>query len=86
MRKADKNEDNKMTLKELKHFLRQINVEVDDVYAEEIFKVETKDTCLCLKCIFLQRFLKCFPFRRRNATCPTQGLWKALKSNTSTKC
>eukprot|EP00066_Takifugu_rubripes_P004591 XP_003968055.1 PREDICTED: 1-phosphatidylinositol 4,5-bisphosphate phosphodiesterase delta-1 isoform X1 [Takifugu rubripes] len=38
MRKADKNEDNKMTLKELKHFLRQINVEVDDVYAEEIFK------------------------------------------------
>ncbi|XP_040921288.1 1-phosphatidylinositol 4,5-bisphosphate phosphodiesterase delta-1a isoform X2 [Toxotes jaculatrix] len=38
MRKADKNEDNKMTLKELKHFLRQINVEVDDTYAEEIFK------------------------------------------------
>ncbi|XP_033494511.2 1-phosphatidylinositol 4,5-bisphosphate phosphodiesterase delta-1a isoform X1 [Epinephelus lanceolatus] len=38
MRKADKNEDNKMTLKELKHFLRQINVEVDDTYAAEIFK------------------------------------------------
>ncbi|XP_070708678.1 1-phosphatidylinositol 4,5-bisphosphate phosphodiesterase delta-1a isoform X2 [Pempheris klunzingeri] len=38
MRKADKNEDNKMTLKELKHFLRQINIEVDDTYAEEIFK------------------------------------------------
>ncbi|XP_072234977.1 1-phosphatidylinositol 4,5-bisphosphate phosphodiesterase delta-1a isoform X1 [Leuresthes tenuis] len=38
MRKADKNDDNKMTLKELKHFLRQINVEVDDSYAEEIFK------------------------------------------------
>uniref|UniRef100_A0A671XDW1 Phosphoinositide phospholipase C n=1 Tax=Sparus aurata TaxID=8175 RepID=A0A671XDW1_SPAAU len=38
MRKADKNEDNQMTLKELKHFLRQINVEVDDTYAEEIFK------------------------------------------------
>uniref|UniRef100_A0A8C5DPJ5 Phosphoinositide phospholipase C n=1 Tax=Gouania willdenowi TaxID=441366 RepID=A0A8C5DPJ5_GOUWI len=38
MRKADKNADNKMTLKELKHFLRQINVEVDDTYAEEIFK------------------------------------------------
>ncbi|KAM3860617.1 1-phosphatidylinositol 4,5-bisphosphate phosphodiesterase delta-1a [Diretmus argenteus] len=37
MRKADKNEDNKMTLKELKHFLRQINVEVDDTYAEELF-------------------------------------------------
>lgn len=38
MRKADKNSDNQMTLKELKHFLRQINVEVDDTYAEEIFK------------------------------------------------
>ncbi|XP_064187111.1 1-phosphatidylinositol 4,5-bisphosphate phosphodiesterase delta-1a isoform X2 [Anguilla rostrata] len=38
MRKADKNEDNKMNLKELKHFLRQINVEVDDTYAEELFK------------------------------------------------
>ncbi|XP_035507935.1 1-phosphatidylinositol 4,5-bisphosphate phosphodiesterase delta-1a isoform X1 [Morone saxatilis] len=38
MRKADKNGDNKMTLKEVKHFLRQINVEVNDTYAEEIFK------------------------------------------------
>ncbi|XP_075906623.1 1-phosphatidylinositol 4,5-bisphosphate phosphodiesterase delta-1a isoform X1 [Nelusetta ayraudi] len=38
MRKADKNEDNQMTLKELKHFLRQINVEVDDTYAEDIFR------------------------------------------------
>ncbi|KAM4606385.1 1-phosphatidylinositol 4,5-bisphosphate phosphodiesterase delta-1a isoform 2-T2 [Polymixia lowei] len=37
MRKADKNDDNKMTLKELKHFLRQINVEVDDTYAAELF-------------------------------------------------
>lgn len=41
MRKADKNEDNKMNLKELKHFLRQINVEVDDTYAEDIFKVSS---------------------------------------------
>ncbi|KAJ8418781.1 hypothetical protein AAFF_G00002800 [Aldrovandia affinis] len=37
MRKADKNDDNKMTLKELKHFLRQINIEVDDTYAEMLF-------------------------------------------------
>lgn len=48
MRKADKNEDNMMTLKEVKDFLRQINVEVNDVYAEEIFKVNTKDIRLCL--------------------------------------
>uniref|UniRef100_A0A8C3AK89 Phosphoinositide phospholipase C n=1 Tax=Cyclopterus lumpus TaxID=8103 RepID=A0A8C3AK89_CYCLU len=38
MRKADKNDDNKMTLKELKHFLRQVNIEVDDTYAADIFK------------------------------------------------
>uniref|UniRef100_A0A8C4E5J0 Phosphoinositide phospholipase C n=1 Tax=Dicentrarchus labrax TaxID=13489 RepID=A0A8C4E5J0_DICLA len=42
MRKADKNGDDKMTLKEVKHFLRQINVEVDDTYAEEIFKKSDK--------------------------------------------
>lgn len=44
MRKADKNEDNQMNLKELKHFLRQINVEVDDTYAEDIFKVSLEQT------------------------------------------
>ncbi|KAK3540985.1 hypothetical protein QTP86_008199 [Hemibagrus guttatus] len=38
MRKADKNHDNKMTLKETKHFLRQINVEVNDMYAAMLFK------------------------------------------------
>lgn len=54
MRKADKNEDNKMNLKELKHFLRQINIEVNDVYAEELFKVNTEDRCLWQKCILLQ--------------------------------
>ncbi|KAL2085120.1 hypothetical protein ACEWY4_018440 [Coilia grayii] len=37
MRKADKNKDNKMTLKELKHFLHQINIQVDDTYAEMLF-------------------------------------------------
>lgn len=46
MRKADKNEDNKMTLKELKHFLRQINVEVDDTYAADLFKVSLTDESL----------------------------------------
>ncbi|XP_028425540.1 1-phosphatidylinositol 4,5-bisphosphate phosphodiesterase delta-1a isoform X3 [Perca flavescens] len=38
MRKADKNKDNKMNLKEVKHFLRELNIEVDDTYAAEIFK------------------------------------------------
>lgn len=59
MRKADKNEDNKMTLKELKHFLRQINVEVDDVYAEEIFKVSTKERFLGLEHILQPYFTHC---------------------------
>uniref|UniRef100_A0A8C9T815 Phosphoinositide phospholipase C n=1 Tax=Scleropages formosus TaxID=113540 RepID=A0A8C9T815_SCLFO len=38
MRKADKNHDNKMTLKEMKNFLRTINIEVNDNYAEMLFK------------------------------------------------
>ncbi|KAI5092114.1 1-phosphatidylinositol 4,5-bisphosphate phosphodiesterase delta-1 [Silurus meridionalis] len=38
MRKADKNNDNMMTLKEVKSFLRQINIEVDDMYATMLFK------------------------------------------------
>uniref|UniRef100_A0A6Q2XH23 Phosphoinositide phospholipase C n=1 Tax=Esox lucius TaxID=8010 RepID=A0A6Q2XH23_ESOLU len=38
MRKADKNKDNMMDLKELKHFLRQINIQVDDSYAAVLFK------------------------------------------------
>ncbi|XP_024136123.1 1-phosphatidylinositol 4,5-bisphosphate phosphodiesterase delta-1a isoform X2 [Oryzias melastigma] len=37
MRKVDKNHDNKMSLKEVKDFMRQINVEVDDYYAEDLF-------------------------------------------------
>lgn len=48
-----------MTLKELKHFLRQINVEVDDVYAEEIFKVSTKERFLCLEHILQPYFTHC---------------------------
>ncbi|KAL1006245.1 hypothetical protein UPYG_G00069690 [Umbra pygmaea] len=38
MRKADKNNDNMMTLHEVKHFLRQINIQVDDSYAAMLFK------------------------------------------------
>ncbi|XP_048868375.1 1-phosphatidylinositol 4,5-bisphosphate phosphodiesterase delta-1-like isoform X3 [Brienomyrus brachyistius] len=38
MRKADQNSDNKMSLKELKRFLLEINIEVDDTYAEMLFE------------------------------------------------
>uniref|UniRef100_A0A8C4NXC7 Phosphoinositide phospholipase C n=1 Tax=Dicentrarchus labrax TaxID=13489 RepID=A0A8C4NXC7_DICLA len=36
--KADKNEDDKLSQSEVKNFLRLINIEVDDVYAEMLFK------------------------------------------------
>uniref|UniRef100_A0AAZ3S2T0 Phosphoinositide phospholipase C n=1 Tax=Oncorhynchus tshawytscha TaxID=74940 RepID=A0AAZ3S2T0_ONCTS len=49
MRKADKNKDNKMTLKELKHFLRQINIEVDDMYAEVLFHFTLSEEELNIK-------------------------------------
>lgn len=39
MRNADKDKDNRMTFKEVKHFLRQINVEMDDLYASRLFEV-----------------------------------------------
>ncbi|XP_063777860.1 1-phosphatidylinositol 4,5-bisphosphate phosphodiesterase delta-1 isoform X2 [Pseudophryne corroboree] len=38
LRKADKNKDNKMSLKELKNFLRDVNIETDDNYAKHIFQ------------------------------------------------
>ncbi|KAJ8337237.1 hypothetical protein SKAU_G00384570 [Synaphobranchus kaupii] len=38
MRKADKNSDSKMSQKELKRFLHQVNIEVDDDYAEMLFE------------------------------------------------
>nr|XP_060638622.1 1-phosphatidylinositol 4,5-bisphosphate phosphodiesterase delta-1 isoform X2 [Anolis sagrei ordinatus] len=38
LRKADKNKDNKMTLNELKNFLKEINIQVDDNYARQIFE------------------------------------------------
>lgn len=39
MRKADKNKDNKMNFKEVKDFLKELNVQVDDSYARKIFRV-----------------------------------------------
>lgn len=39
MRKADKNKDNKMNFKELKDFLKELNIQVDDSYARKIFRV-----------------------------------------------
>ncbi|XP_068940526.1 1-phosphatidylinositol 4,5-bisphosphate phosphodiesterase delta-1 isoform X4 [Petaurus breviceps papuanus] len=38
LRKADKNKDNKMSFKELKSFLKEVNIQMDDSYARKIFK------------------------------------------------
>uniref|UniRef100_H3B651 Phosphoinositide phospholipase C n=1 Tax=Latimeria chalumnae TaxID=7897 RepID=H3B651_LATCH len=38
LQKADKNKDNMMTFEELKDFLHDINIEVEDLYAKELFK------------------------------------------------
>ncbi|XP_054846850.1 1-phosphatidylinositol 4,5-bisphosphate phosphodiesterase delta-1 isoform X2 [Eublepharis macularius] len=38
LRKADKNKDNKMSFKELKNFLKEVNIQVDDNYARQIFE------------------------------------------------
>ncbi|XP_018122576.1 1-phosphatidylinositol 4,5-bisphosphate phosphodiesterase delta-1 isoform X1 [Xenopus laevis] len=38
LRKADKNKDNRMTLKELKRFLQEVNIETDESYAKQIFQ------------------------------------------------
>ncbi|KAH0627635.1 hypothetical protein JD844_003649 [Phrynosoma platyrhinos] len=38
LRKADKNKDNKMSFKELKNFLKEINILVDEGYARQIFE------------------------------------------------
>ncbi|KAM9322782.1 1-phosphatidylinositol 4,5-bisphosphate phosphodiesterase delta-1-like [Pholidichthys leucotaenia] len=38
LRKADKNKDDKLTLPELERFLKLINIDVDDEYAEMLFK------------------------------------------------
>uniref|UniRef100_A0A8C3T2N9 Phosphoinositide phospholipase C n=1 Tax=Chelydra serpentina TaxID=8475 RepID=A0A8C3T2N9_CHESE len=36
--KTDKNKDNKMSFKELKNFLKEVNIQMDDSYAKQIFQ------------------------------------------------
>uniref|UniRef100_A0A673FVU9 Phosphoinositide phospholipase C n=1 Tax=Sinocyclocheilus rhinocerous TaxID=307959 RepID=A0A673FVU9_9TELE len=45
LRKADKNFDNKISQKELKSFLRDINIEVSEDYAEMLFQKCDKSKC-----------------------------------------
>lgn len=43
LRKADKNKDGKLSQSEVKNFLRLINIEVDDDYAEMVFEVKPSE-------------------------------------------
>ncbi|KAM7174429.1 1-phosphatidylinositol 4,5-bisphosphate phosphodiesterase delta-1 isoform 3-T3 [Macrochelys suwanniensis] len=44
LRKADKNKDNKMSFKELKNFLKEVNIQMDDSYAKQIFQCDKSKT------------------------------------------
>ncbi|KAM3866434.1 1-phosphatidylinositol 4,5-bisphosphate phosphodiesterase delta-1-like [Diretmus argenteus] len=56
LRKADKNSDDKMSQKELKDFLHLINIEVDDDYAEMLFKTCDKSESGFLAGVEIEHF------------------------------
>lgn len=61
LRKADKNKDDKLSQSEVKNFLRLINIDVDDDYADMIFQVRpaelemTPGRAHCCRLMFIQR-------------------------------
>ncbi|XP_040208727.1 1-phosphatidylinositol 4,5-bisphosphate phosphodiesterase delta-1 isoform X2 [Rana temporaria] len=63
LRKADKNKDNKMSLKELKHFLQEVNVETDDNYAKQIFQQCDKSQTGALEDDEIEEFYKILTMR-----------------------
>ncbi|XP_068092058.1 1-phosphatidylinositol 4,5-bisphosphate phosphodiesterase delta-1 isoform X2 [Hyperolius riggenbachi] len=58
IRKADKNKDNKMSLKELKRFLQEVNIETDDNYAKQIFQQCDKSQTGALEDDEIEEFYK----------------------------
>ncbi|MBN3312575.1 PLCD1 phosphodiesterase, partial [Atractosteus spatula] len=64
MRKADKNHDNKMTLKEMKSFLKHINFEVNEAYAELIFAKCDKSRSGTLEGSEIEEFYKILTYRQ----------------------
>lgn len=61
--KADKNKDNKMSLKELKRFLQEVNVETDDNYAKQIFQQCDKSQTGALEDDEIEEFYKILTMR-----------------------
>ncbi|XP_069047315.1 1-phosphatidylinositol 4,5-bisphosphate phosphodiesterase delta-1a isoform X1 [Lepisosteus oculatus] len=64
MRKADKNHDNKMTLKEMKSFLKHINFEVNESYADLIFVKCDKSRSGTLEGSEIEEFYKILTYRQ----------------------
>lgn len=58
MRKADKDGNNKMCLKELQNFLKHINIDVDDDYARELFEECDQSKCGYLDGKEIEHFYK----------------------------
>ncbi|CAI9540028.1 unnamed protein product, partial [Staurois parvus] len=63
LRKADKNKDNKMSLKELKRFLQEVNIETDDSYAKQIFQQCDKSQTGALEDDEIEEFYKILTMR-----------------------
>ncbi|OXB72664.1 UNVERIFIED_CONTAM: hypothetical protein H355_007679 [Colinus virginianus] len=64
LRKADKNKDNKMSFKELKNFLKEVNIEVDDYHAKEIFQYCDKSKTEALEDDEIEEFYKILTERK----------------------
>ncbi|KAF2983629.1 hypothetical protein EK904_005557 [Melospiza melodia maxima] len=64
LRKADKNKDNKMSLKELKDFLKEVNIEVDDYHAKKIFQHCDKSKTEALEDDEIEEFYKILTERK----------------------
>ncbi|KAG2458046.1 PLCD1 phosphodiesterase, partial [Polypterus senegalus] len=58
IRKADTNFDNKMNFKELKHFLQEVNIKVDDLYAKKLFEKCDKSKSNMLEDSEIEEFYK----------------------------
>ncbi|XP_067386606.1 1-phosphatidylinositol 4,5-bisphosphate phosphodiesterase delta-1 isoform X2 [Emydura macquarii macquarii] len=64
LRKADKNKDNKMSFKELKNFLKEVNVQMDDSYAKQIFQKCDKSKTETLEDEEIETFYKMLTERK----------------------
>ncbi|XP_043923491.1 1-phosphatidylinositol 4,5-bisphosphate phosphodiesterase delta-1 isoform X2 [Protopterus annectens] len=58
LQKADKNKDRKISFEELKEFLSLVNIEIDDVYAKEIFQKCDKSNSDTLEDSEIEEFCK----------------------------